>query len=76
MAVVVCTLLSTSGAFLYQGLVPLDPPQMKVSFEPAEVKQLKELESTSIIIWASKSYSDVAVFAKSENPDVAAVSEE
>lgn len=76
MAAVVCALLSTSRAFLYQGLVPLKPPSMKVTFEPAEVRQLKELDSTSIIIWASKSYSDVAVFAKSEQPGVAEVSEE
>ena len=76
MAVVVCTLLSTSGAFLYQEVLPLDTPQMKVTFEPAEIKQLKELESVSITIWASKSYSDVAVFAKSQDPNVAEVSEE
>jgi hypothetical protein len=69
-------LLSVSQAFLYQGLVPLAPEQMKVTFEPSEVRQIKELESTSIIIWASKSYSDVAVFAKAEAPDVASVSEE
>ncbi|XP_065349906.1 ileal sodium/bile acid cotransporter-like [Cloeon dipterum] len=47
---------------------------MKVTFDPSSVKQLRELSSTIVTVWANESFNDVSVYAKATAPDVVELS--
>ncbi|XP_059491092.1 ileal sodium/bile acid cotransporter-like [Neocloeon triangulifer] len=49
---------------------------MEVTFNPSSVKQLKELSSAIITVWANESFSNFSIYANSTNPVVAQVSTE